>query len=422
MIVHRYTRRCGPAIRYARQGVWATIVVMAFCTMILMWFSETFQPREYTPMPDLILSDDAQQEVSKPQTSTNPSKEPSKTSSTQAVQEEETEPEPIRYEGTFELPINGATGYASIETIVYDSIDKGSQIATLKPGTSFRILERNQDWLQIVLKDEDQICYISSKHVMINLPDVITSIVYEDSNSVASLFRSSGYSIDGITGEKLYEVRQYNARLGKEEFNMPILLSAAEVIQKAQTAALADGYSLKIYETYRPTDVQQNVNNAVSLLMQSNTEVYNSINTNNWSQGWFIAKGVSNHQKGYAMDCSLVKINSVEEVGIGTYLCTFVTDYTECEMPTAMHELSAKAAALVKGVSSSSSTAWENVAPAETMTEDALRLQKYCTNAGLTPLASEWWHFNALNAMKEIGNTYSTGNYYLEENCSVVPN
>ncbi len=418
MIVHRYTRRCGPAIRYARQGVWAVIVLMTFCAMVLMWFSATFKPLKTIPTPDIIVSDNPQQEEKQSTDNRIPSEEQIKTSPTQDVQEKEL----IKYDGTFELPINGATGYASIETVVYDSLERNSQIAILKPGTSFQILEKDHDSLQIVLKDESRIGYISSKHVMINLPDVITSIVYEDSNSVASLFRSSGYSIDGITGEKLYEVRQYNERLGKEEFNMPILLSAAEVIQVAQTAALADGYSLKIYETYRPTDVQQNVNNAVSLLMKSNPEVYNGINTNNWSQGWFIAKGVSNHQKGYAMDCSLVKVNSVEEVAIGSYLCTFVTDYTECEMPTEMHELSAKAAALVKGVSSSSSTGWKNVAPAETMTEDALRLQKYCTDAGLTPLASEWWHFNALNAMKEIGSMYSTGEYYIEDNCSVVPN
>lgn len=418
MIVHSDIHKCGSAIRYLRNAIWAIIAIMLFCSMILMWISATFKPHENDAIQNPIPSNNIQQEETPIQEDSNSNEEPSETHSEQATQKEEL----IKYNGTFELPLDGATGYASVEIAVYDSLEVSSQIATLKPGESFRIVKKEQEYLQIVLKDEDKVGYISSKHVMINLPDVITSIVYEDSNSVASLFRSSGYSINGITGEKLYEVYQYNERLGKEEFNMPILLSAAEVIQTAQTSALADGYSLKIYETYRPTEVQVNVNNAVALLMKNNTEVYNGINTNNWSQGWFIAKGVSNHQKGYAMDCSLVKINKVEEVGVGPYLCTFVTDYTECEMPTAMHELSARAATLVKGVSSSSSTAWKNVTIAKTMTEDALRLQKYCTDAGLTPLASEWWHFNALNAMKEIGSVYSTGNYYLENNCSVVPN
>ena len=30
--------------------------------------------------------------------------------------------------------------------------------------------------------------------------------------------------------------------------------------------------------------------------------------------------------------------------------------------------------------------------------EPARGLQRYCTGAGLTPLASEWWHFNDLEA------------------------
>jgi len=40
------------------------------------------------------------------------------------------------------------------------------------------------------------------------------------------------------------------------------------------------------------------------------------------------------------------------------------------------------------------------------MTDDALKLQKCCTDAELTALASEWWHFNDLdakNAIRESG-------------------
>ena len=37
---------------------------------------------------------------------------------------------------------------------------------------------------------------------------------------------------------------------------------------------------------------------------------------------------------------------------------------------------------------------WRSVPEAESMTQGSRLLQKFCTGAGLTPLASEWWHFN----------------------------
>ena len=39
---------------------------------------------------------------------------------------------------------------------------------------------------------------------MINLPDVIPSIIYDDTNSYSSIFRSNGKDIDGITYKVMY--------------------------------------------------------------------------------------------------------------------------------------------------------------------------------------------------------------------------
>ena len=46
--------------------------------------------------------------------------------------------------------------------------------------------------------------------------------------------------------------------------------------------------------------------------------------------------------------------------------------------------------------------------PAPTMNAPALKLRQYCTDAGLSPLASEWWHFNDLEANAAIGSRYMT--------------
>jgi hypothetical protein len=55
------------------------------------------------------------------------------------------------------------------------------------------------------------------------------------------------------------------------------------------------------------------------------------------------------------------------------------------------------------------------------MNSAALLLQKYNTDAGLTPLASEWWHFEDL-ACLELGEcSGSSGEYFIQKNYSTAP-
>ena len=121
------------------------------------------------------------------------------------------------------------------------------------------------------------------------------------------------------------------------------------------------------------------------------------------------------------MDVSLVKINDYEIKKTGSYKYMAITDYTEEEMPTQMHELSNKAISLKYAVDSNSKTAWKDVPLANAMTNGAIRLRDYCVQSGLSPLCSEWWHFNDLDAREDIGNNYSTGRYYITKCCSSVP-
>lgn len=324
------------------------------------------------------------------------------------------------YVGTFELPINGATGYASVNTNLVDAPNSENVLKTLLPGTSFQIQMEDGAWWQVKVAD-GTIGYVCNVRCMINLPDVIPSIIYTDTNSTMAIFKSSGINIPNVTGEQLYDVEQFNQRLGKTEYNMPILYSAALKVMEAQKAALADGYSLRIYETYRPLETQKRISSNLQTLENENATVYKGILGSGWSESWFIAQSVSNHQKGFAMDVSLAKVVSTETLSTGNYACTIVTEYEEVKMPTDMHELSDRAIALKWGVKSSSKTDWTKVPAAETMTEGAKMLQDYCVNAGFTPLASEWWHFNDLDAKEAIGSNYSTGEYYLEANLSTIP-
>ena len=330
-------------------------------------------------------------------------------------------PAPLVCEGPLELPVQGATGYAVTDIPLYAAPDPGPDdepLADWQPGQSFTILAEQGDWWQV--QAGEQTGWVRHDFCLINLPDVIPSIVYRDTNSEASLFRASGYEIPGVTGQALYDARSYNARFGQEMANMAVLYATAKKLADVQARALADGYTLVLYEGFRPYQTQTAVAQALQALAAENETVRAGIDTEPWSIGWFIAGGVSNHQQGYAVDVSLARVTGTADETCGPYAYTRVTGYEELAMPTAMHELSAAAASLAEPVASRDPDAWRQADPAPAMTEGALLLQSYCVAAGLTPLASEWWHFNDLDRLAVVDSSWR-GEFALAENVSRAP-
>lgn len=256
---------------------------------------------------------------------------------------------------------------------------------------------------------------------MINLPDVLPSIIYDDTNSYSSIFMSSGKELPNITGKALYNVYTNNERLNKKDFIMPIMYSTAKRVAIAQQLALNNNQALKIYETFRPYQTQKNIANSLTQLINDDKTVKDGIYTNGWNKSWFIAQTLSNHQRGIALDVSLLDIEKSKYIQIGNYTCLEITKYEECKMPTKMHELSAKAVTFQYGVDTQSKTAWENVPFAKSMTTSAKTLQDYFTKAGMYPISSEWWHFNDLETKEEIGDKYSNGQYYISNCYSTIP-
>ena len=360
------------------------------------------------------------------QTETNESKTASSSSTAEAGTSEEAavvrpeESEPLLYEGDLELPVNGATGYASVLMDLKATADAGSEtISELEAGTAFEVLEEVGDWWYVRTATESG--WVQHLYCFINLPDVVPSIIYDNTNTYASKFASSGKTIPGITGEALYDGKAYNMRLGKVSDIEPVLYSMSKKIHLAQQAALEEGNTLVIYEGYRPFFAQKLTVDALTTLAAADPEVMAGINTHPWDTNWFIATSISNHQMGYAIDVTLAKITEQQEFVICDYTATAVTGYTEYTMPTTIHELSMASATFTGPVKSSSPTAWLQANLADTMNEAAILLQRYCTDAGLTPLASEWWHFNDLDARFATEDNSSKGEYLLDATMSEAP-
>jgi len=146
--------------------------------------------------------------------------------------------------------------------------------------------------------------------------------------------------------------------------------------------------------------------------MNSNAAVRRAINTSPWSLGWFISTGISSHQRGVAIDAGLGRVVAQETRTSGMYAYTHITAFERHTMPTAMHELSPLAATFTQPVSSSSADAWRTTTLARSMTEGAILLQHYLTDAGFTPLASEWWHFNDLESVSIANDVGIRGEFF----------
>ena len=283
-------------------------------------------------------------------------------------------------------------------------------VAVWEPGIAFVILEENGGWWRVSRGGETG--WIEHRYCMINLPDVIPSIIYDDASAYSSRFVSSGKPIPGVTGEALYHSLAYNIRLDRQEFVMPLLYSAARNVCAAQRRALAEGNCLVIYQAYRSYDTQTAVAEALARLAGADPEVQAGLSTPPWSMDWFISTGFFNHHQGYALDAGMVKVYGAETRYAGAWPYLRMTEYAQYQMPTAVHELSLAAASTVSPGSSQLS---------QTMNGPAIALREYFTASGLSPLDSEWWHFSDAAAMRQSSANPGDGRYEVTECLSCPP-
>lgn len=320
----------------------------------------------------------------------------------------------------FELPINGSTGYSIINLNLKEKPNLNSKdVLLLKSGTPFLIKEEIKDWWLVEIENIEG--WINHKYSMINLPDVLPSIVYDNTNNYSSLFTVAGNDIPNITGLSLYESKSFNKRLNKEAYIMPILYKAAKKIALAQKYALEDGNTLVINEAYRPYEVQLKVVIELEKLIKITPELKKYVSNEMWGLDWFIFRGISNHQQGYAFDVTLGKIGYLVKTKFLSYFFYEITEYEEYIMPTLLHDLSVNSVRFTSPVSSKSLTHWKTAVFSDLMNENAKLLQKYNTDANLVPLASEWWHFNDVESYLDIKNSGGKGDFLIKNIVSRKP-
>ena len=126
-------------------------------------------------------------------------------------------------------------------------------------------------------------------------------------------------------------------------------------LQKAFEAFLSDGYILKIYDAYRPYSVQKRL----FAVVQNSHWIANPDTT------------ASNHNRGCAVDISLI------EAATGM----------ELDFPTPMHTFAVESAR--------TSDTWTSV-----QRENVDYMTKIMSECGFNHIESEWWHFSDKNSNK----------------------
>lgn len=259
---------------------------------------------------------------------------------------------------------------------LYEDPGKGTRLASVPGGTALCVLAEEGDWFRVRYGEEYG--WVDSRFCMINLPEYVGDhCAYDITNSYDSLFAVHGSPIREITHQVLpgYE----NVRAEDGSFLVPYLYPCAKKLLSAAQAAEADGLRLKIYEAFRPqqatrfsydtTEKQLNgpaltedggqVGMTLSKLMTD---------SGRFALGSFLARTVSSHNRGIALDLTLEKADGGGEL----------------EMQSEMHDLS-----------------WYSETYRNTL--NAGLLAGYMTAVGMNGLDSEWWHFQDDATRGKIG-------------------
>lgn len=278
--------------------------------------------------------------------------------------------------GNFSATLYGARAWANQKLNIRQQPNSSSKlIGTVPTGGKMTILSAEDSSRYIKMSYNGMTGYVFTDYIYINLPDIIPDIYYEITNASGSIFKVADLSIPNITGKNLYGFKKtYNSKIGKNTYYAPLLYPVAKQLQNAYNTARSKGYNLKIYDTYRPHDVETKVYQNYTNLYNSNKTVQNLVykdkNGQVWGLGWFMSSGVSRHSRGIAIDLTLTDSSG-----------------RELSAQSPIHMLDTRALRKYNN----------NVANT---------LSSIMTGAGFETLQSEWWHYEEQSYKNSVYTTF----------------
>ena len=287
--------------------------------------------------------------------------------------------------GSFDITLYGTTAwvarYSTNEPFLYlksSASSSSTTKATLQPGTKVTVIgNESNGYLPVRVNSSGATGWIWANSTFINIPELMPNIKYKITNASSSLFQVSDgkalgsekrYDISGVTGVNLYGSATgtnygfgpyRSSKLRRNEYYVPLLYPTAKRLQNALNSARGQGFNFVIYDTYRPTGVEDYVKNKYMAQYQNWSSVQKDRNGQWWGWTWFMTaqgKG-SRHSQGIGIDMSLTDSKG-----------------NELAMQSRIHILDTSALRKYNNA-------------------NANKLSGFMTGAGFNTLESEWWHF-----------------------------
>ena len=300
-----------------------------------------------------------------------------------------------------------ATVWTTRDMAVFKNASGNEQLTTAPTLSAYSVLgEENGRFL---VKTDEGEGYIDSNYCMINLPDYIGGLCrYDITNSYSSIYCAHNYAIPSVTGTVItgYE----NVLLDDDTFVVPLLYPTAKKLIVGAENARADGYVIKINDSFRPYVATRYIYDETMKCLDYMVPgyEYSRVNVEDYragaSTGTIGLSGLTRYEPqieyasegdtvgtevidpnvvtysrsmlsdGYNLGAFLAANGSTHNLGIAMDMTLETIDGEELAMQSHMHDLSYHS---VPGANNA----------------NANLLKNYMVPAGFGMINSEWWHF-----------------------------
>ena len=273
-------------------------------------------------------------------------------------------------------------------------------------GKAYCVLEEKGG--AFLVREGDEELYIDSNYCFIDVQEYLGELCrYNITNSYSSKYLVHEFEIPKVSGRTVTGYEKVAQDDGT--FLVPLLYPTAKKLAVAAKEAVSQGCRLKIYDSFRPNKATVYLYDACEKILDEKLpdETYSGVSisslklpepdpvsaetagaeeageaepqqeayltyrkimlTEKFDLHYFIAKGVSKHNYGMALDLTIVDADSGKEL----------------KMQTSMHDLSAYSVR-------------------ENNNSNANKLSDIMTAAGFKTLISEWWHFNDMETFESL--------------------
>ena len=164
-----------------------------------------------------------------------------------------------------------STIWPLMDQTVYADPEATQELGTVAAGSAWCVLGMEGRYLKIQYQGQD--AYIDSDYCMINLPEYLGKLcLYNITNSYSSIYTVHEYGISKVSGKVIngYE----NVQISQDGYVVPLLFPTAQKLLKAGEAAKEQGYTLKIYDSYRPQNATNQIYQRTAAILDNAVPAY----------------------------------------------------------------------------------------------------------------------------------------------------